>query len=267
MNRTGILIALALAVLVGLLFGLYPQLDMKIAALAYDPASRKFIFGGEWSSWLRDQSMFVVTLFAAPPILALIVKLIAPRWRMPISIRAAIYLTVTLLLAPGFLVNGVFKDDWHRSRPMDVKEFAGKEYFTAWWDSRGGCTMNCSFVSGEASAAYWLIAPASLAPPQWRAAAYAGAIAFGTAVGAFRMAFGGHFASDVLFAGLFTFMLIWVVHGLIFRWPRPSISDEAVERAFERVTIPLHLAVGRAIMRIGTAIRRAARTRPTGERS
>src|SRR5882672_9617855 len=37
MNRTGLLIALAVAVVVGLLFGLWPELDLKLAAPFFDP--------------------------------------------------------------------------------------------------------------------------------------------------------------------------------------------------------------------------------------
>ena len=36
MNRSGLLIALALALVIGLLFGIYPELDLKLAALFYD---------------------------------------------------------------------------------------------------------------------------------------------------------------------------------------------------------------------------------------
>ena len=36
MNRSGLYIALALALVVGLLFGIYPELDLQLAALFYD---------------------------------------------------------------------------------------------------------------------------------------------------------------------------------------------------------------------------------------
>ena len=42
MNRTGLFIALALALVIGLLFGIYPELDLKLAALFYDPATKSF---------------------------------------------------------------------------------------------------------------------------------------------------------------------------------------------------------------------------------
>ena len=39
MNRTGLFIALGLALVIGLLFGIFPELDLKLAALFYDAAS------------------------------------------------------------------------------------------------------------------------------------------------------------------------------------------------------------------------------------
>ena len=244
MNRTGLLIALAVAALVGVVFGLFPQLDLAFSRFFFELGGNEFIRGTEGvPRLLRDVAMWVVTGLAVPAAGALLLKLALPRRRMLVSGRAAVFLLATLALAPGLVVNGVLKDQWPRSRPIDVPQFGGQERFTAWWDPRGGCAQNCSFVSGEASGAFWTYAPAALAPPQWRPAAYAAATAFGLATGTLRMAKGGHFASDVLFAGVFTFLIVWLVHGLIYRWPRTRLAEDAVERAIERVARGPHDAV------------------------
>ena len=75
--------------------------------------------------------------------------------------------------------------------------------------SRGGiraatCPKNCSFVSGEASAGFAVLAIAVLAPAAWRLPAIALALGFGVFVGVLRVAAGGHFTSDVVFAGVLT---------------------------------------------------------------
>ena len=101
----------------------------------------------------------------------------------------------------------------------------GKERFTPWWDPRGPCTENCSFVAGEASGAFWTLAPAALAPPQWRLLAYGAALVFGIAMGVLRMAAGAHFFTDVVFAGVLMFLLIWTCHGLIYRWRPTRLTD------------------------------------------
>ena len=40
MNRTGLIIALGLALAVGLLFGIYPELDLKLAGVVLRRADR-----------------------------------------------------------------------------------------------------------------------------------------------------------------------------------------------------------------------------------
>ena len=97
--------------------------------------------------------------------------------------RAAWFLVVTLALGPGVITNLVLKDHWHRPRPIDVTEFGGSFRFTPWWDPRGPCADNCSFVSGEPSGAFWTLSAAALAPLQYRPLAYGAALAFGAGIG------------------------------------------------------------------------------------
>src|SRR5262249_62005879 len=103
-------------------------------------------------------------------------------------------------------------------------------------DRRGRCRKTSPFVAGESAGAFWTLAPATLAPPQWRPFAYAAAVTFGVAVSALRIAFGGHFFTDTVFAGVLMFLIVWVVHGLIYRWRPTRLSDAGVERALECVT-------------------------------
>ena len=241
MTRTGLTVALAIAALAGLLFGLFPDFDLKISALFFYPDKKDFML--RWVPFLgvlRDAAMYVVAGLAAPAFIALAVKLAWPRRPMLIPGRAVVYLIATLALAPGLMTNVILKDYWPRSRPIDVPQFAGEEKFTAWWDPRGGCGKNCSFVAGEGSGAFWTLAPASLAPPPWRPLAYGAALTFGAAVSALRITFGAHFVSDTIFAGVFTFLAIWLIYALIYRWPRTRITDDAVERAIERIALPPH---------------------------
>jgi membrane-associated PAP2 superfamily phosphatase len=193
--------------------------------------------------------MWIVAALAIPAGVALAAKCVLPTARMRVGGRAIVFLLATLALAPGLLVNTVLKEHWDRPRPIAVREFNGPEGFVPWWDPRGSCRHNCSFVAGEASGAFWTLAPAALAPAPIRIFAYAGAITFGSIVGILRMAFGAHFFSDVVFAGVFTFLVIWIVHGALYRWRRTAISDAAIERMVERVFMPPHAALLRFLAR------------------
>jgi len=236
MNRTGLVIALAVAAVVGVIFGLRPDLDLKLAGLFFDPER-----GGFWRSYdppylrARDAATWLITLVAMPAVVALVIKLVRPQRPLLIPGRAIVLMLVTLALGPGVVANLVFKEHWGRPRPIDVTQFGGTEHFRPWWDPRGECPYNCSFVSGEGSAAFWTIAPAAVTPPQWRAAAYAAALAFGCAVSILRMAVGAHFFTDVFFAGFFAFVVIWLLHGCLYRWRATRISDVQLERVVERM--------------------------------
>jgi lipid A 4'-phosphatase len=251
MNRSGLLIALVIAVVAGLVFGFFPELDLAISRLFYEPSTGFALHSHRLWSLLRDGSMVVVGLIIGIPIGALIAKLIRPRARLAIRGRAIVFLLTTIVLAPLLTANVVLKDNWGRPRPRDVVAFGGAEQFVPWWDPRGSCRANCSFVAGEASGAFWTIAPAALAPPAWRPLAYGAAIAFGGAIGTLRMAFGGHFFSDVVFAGVLTFLIIWVVYGLLYRWRSTCRSEEAVEQGIERIIGVLRQPFAGLFARIG----------------
>lgn len=264
MNRTGLFAVLLLAAVVGIVFGLYPELDLWLAGLFIDPTTNGFV-PRTWIRYARDASMWFIGAMAVLPAIALVIKLVLPRTRLLVSGRAIVFLLATMALGPGLVVNVVLKEHWSRSRPIDVAQFGGHEHFVAWWDPRGVCPSNCSFVTGDGSGAFWTLAPASLAPPAWRPLAYGAALTFGAAIGLMRMSFGGHFFTDVVFAGIFTFLVIWLVHGLLYRWRSSRISDEAVERAIERVAMPVHDAI-RSLFRAGP-LGRDPRERSGSERT
>jgi membrane-associated phospholipid phosphatase len=249
MNRTGLLIALAVAAAAGLTFGLYPKLDLILAEPFFNPATGIWAAAGPPAARTRDAIAWLIALIAAPAFVALIGKLMLPRRAMLLPGRAALLMIVTLALGPGLLANVILKDTWGRPRPIDVTEFRGTEHFVPWWDPRGECLKNCSFIAGEPSGAFWTLAPAAVAPPQWRVIAYGAALAFGSAVGVLRVAGGGHFVSDVVFAGVFMFLLIWLVHGLMYRWRPTAFADAAVERALECIAMPAYRLVTRLFTR------------------
>ena len=240
MNRTGLAFALAIAAAVGLVFGIWPELDLKLAGLFFDPARNGF-----WRSYdpfylrLRDASTWLIAFVAAPAIVAPVLKLLHPRRPLLIPGRAIVLMLLTLALAPGVLANLILKEHWGRPRPIDVGEFGGgAEHFRPWWDPRGDCPKNCSFVAGEPSGAFWTLAPAALVPLPWRAPARGAAPASGRWSACLcHGGAGAHFFSDVVFAGVFAFLVIWLTHGLLYRWSATRIADAAVERAIERLSL------------------------------
>lgn len=250
MNRTGLFIALGLALAIGLVFGIYPELDLKLAALFYDSATKSFPLKlNTLAAFARDGAMWIAWGIALPAIVALLVKLIRPDRPLLIPGRAIMFLLVTLTLSAGILTNLTFKSYWGRPRPVVVTQFNGDLPFVPWWDPRGRCGRNCSFFSGEGATAFWTYAPAALTPPAWRAAAFAAATVFGVLTSALRMAFGGHFFTDVAAAGLVTFLVVWLAHGFIYRWPSTRMTDQRIDAALTRFAWPGYAFVQRLLGR------------------
>jgi len=238
MNRTGLIVALAIAAVVGLAFGLFPELDLRISRHFYeymDTSHNAFAWRiNPLAMHARNIGLWIGTLLIAPAVGALVIKLMFPASRLLVSGRAIVFLIATMALGPGLLVNGVLKEHWGRPRPIDVTQFGGDEHFVPWWDTHGDCPNNCSFVSGDVAGAFWTLAPAALAPPQWRVLAYGAALILGAGMSALRVMAGAHFVTDVAFAGIFTFLIIWLVYALIYRWPRTRLTNRAIEDALER---------------------------------
>ena len=119
--------------------------------------------------------------------------------------RSALFLVLLLAIGPGLLVNTVFKDHWGRPRPSQLQLFDGREkmpYHQVW--ERGVSGQGHSFPSGHASAAFYLMCPYFLLrrrTRRWAWLALAAGIGYGLVMGVARMAQGGHFPSDVLWAG------------------------------------------------------------------
>jgi len=239
MNRTGLYIALALTLVFGLIFTLFPSLDLKIAALFYDPKTRIWPMGQvHWAIIARSAAMWLAWAFVIPSILAVLVKLFWPTRPLVISGRAILFLLGSILISAVLLSNVTFKTFWGRPRPAHVVEFNGDKQFVPWWDPEGTCPRNCSFFSGEGVTAFWTYAPAALTPPQWRPVAYVAATLFGIFTGGLRMTFGGHFATDVIASGLVSFFVIWVLYALIYRWPSTRITDYDVDVWLTRLAWP-----------------------------
>lgn len=206
-SRGGIALALGLTLLTALVFAGWPELDLRVSAAFYR-GNGHFVAAGRLGDAVRQ--IFLVVPFAVLVTFGLLylARRVGRRIGWGPSGRALVMLMASLALGPGLLVNVVLKDHWHRPRPVQVVAFGGADPFRPYDRLDGLCVRNCSFVSGEGASAFWTVAPALLLPPPWRAVALLSALCFAAAAGTLRMAFGGHFLSDTIFAALFTWLVI-----------------------------------------------------------
>ncbi|MEM7147142.1 MAG: phosphatase PAP2 family protein [Verrucomicrobiota bacterium] len=120
--------------------------------------------------------------------------------------RRSIYLLLVLLLGPGLLINGIFKEYWGRPRPRDTTPFDGKYAYekVLTYDAS---SPGKSFPSGHASMGfYFMCFYFVFRKRSWRIASLFFGLAFGAVMGWARIVQGGHFASDVVFSAGMTFL-------------------------------------------------------------
>jgi lipid A 4'-phosphatase len=238
MYQGWLLLTVAIGIALGTLFAAYPLWDVQVADWFYDHQAHEFPLATnyEWNI-VRRFANWITYILLLPPLLALLRKLIFPSLPMLIAPSIVIYLLGSFLIGPGVISNLLLKENWGRPRPNKIEQFAGTFPFQPWWRPSHDCKRNCSFVSGETSAAFWTVAPASLAPPEVRPVALGTAVLFGAAVGALRVAFGRHFVTDAVFAGVFTILVVMALHK--FCLSPLKRNDARLERGIERFSVIL----------------------------
>lgn len=202
--------ALLIAVL-SALFWIFPTIDHAATGLFYStetwfPARTDAV----WKAFRR----FGINFSLAMSILVLVLALgRAVFWQYPpvLSGRKLAFLISTAALGPGLLVNLILKDFWGRPRPHMVEDYGGQMPYTKVWEITDRCSDNCSFVSGEAASSFWILAFVLLLPKGMRLVPALLVILVGAGLSINRIAFGGHFLSDVVISWslmLFVFVLM-----------------------------------------------------------
>ncbi len=131
--------------------------------------------------------------------------------------KIASYLVLVMIIGPGLLVNSILKDNWGRPRPRDLFQYGGEyryeEPLTYDADSPGK-----SFPCGHATMGYYFFALAFVLRHRKRALAAfisLGAALWGSIIGWIRVGQGGHFASDVLWAGILVYLTAFLLYRAI----------------------------------------------------
>lgn len=181
------------------LFFFFPEIDLALSALFYDAAS------GLWWGNSQTPITLLYDFLRYLPYVLVPVLLLAMLWTLyrfglkSFQSRATIFLFLSLLIGPGFLVHTVFKESFDRARPRQVQEFAGEKQFTPAFAISNSCDRRCSsFQSGHAAMGFWFMAWA------WvyrRRSLFWLGLVIGVAASFGRITQGGHFLSDTLFAG------------------------------------------------------------------
>ncbi|UCF21749.1 MAG: phosphatase PAP2 family protein [Gemmatimonadota bacterium] len=200
------------------IFILFPDIDLWFSGLFYDPASGFYLDKALWVQIFYRGVPLVAAAVSIGLLLLVAYTVVRRRSVGPFNTRVSLYLLATLVLGPGLLVHTVFKDHWDRARPRDVVEFGGDKRFTPAFVISDQCERNCSFVAGHPSLAFYLSAFALVA--RRRRLLGATTVLLGGSVGLGRIVQGAHFLSDVVFSGIFVFLVAYLLYRFVFRLAR-----------------------------------------------
>jgi membrane-associated phospholipid phosphatase len=196
-----------LAFIAAAIFLIWPYLDLVVTHAFFDE-NHGFYGTTLWGRTLREIFRLASYAIFAAFVLAYISARLYARKRLVPTGRNLAFLALTLGFGPFLLVNGIIKEHSHRPRPFQTADFGGEWEFRPFGHFDGQCVTDCSFVSGETSTAAWSLAPALLTPPPWRAAVIAASVLFTLTMGVLRVAYGGHYLSDVTFGALINWALV-----------------------------------------------------------
>ena len=220
-----LIVAFSLALVASsMFFWIFPEVDLLVSRWFFSP-DEGFVSSSDPNlQWLRKSSPWAL----AAVIVFMLVRILrdaiagALTWSRA---RRRIWLLSGLALGPGLIVNGLLKEFWGRPRPVNLDVFGGDAVHQMVWVISDWCDGNCSFVSGEASSSAWLVAAALVTPKQVRPYATAITLLYAMSLSLNRIAFGGHFLSDVVLAWLICGLVFAILYRLIFDTAYPFHSD------------------------------------------
>ena len=199
-----------------LFFILFPKFDIFFSKLFFFEEkfiSDKYIFIRSLRSFLKDLMIVISIVSLLLIIVNIFFKMKKKTFLKPRTKLILIGFIVGPVIGCGLIANFYFKDNWGRARPINIQEFGGEKIYTQPFIISDQCERNCSWISGEASAAFSFIAGTIIIKSP---IFFLLNIIFGIIVSFCRIAMGGHFLSDNIFAMIFMIYLAIIYKYLVF---------------------------------------------------
>jgi len=231
------LIAVAIGVAAGLLFSVFPTLDIAASRLFHGQDGFA-LNAGFWRVlriiFLRGYTVWYVVIVVAGIAAARLDKPVLGldwlRW---------LYLGLCSLIGPLLLTNIILKEHWGRWRPREIIELGGTENFTSVFNPTGTCLDNCSFASGEVSSMVMIFAALAFVSVRWRPMFWLMTVVMGLLSAVLRVGQGGHFLSDTIFAGVFMVLVAAGLYWAVYLSPY-ALAGETKRREMEAKLLATH---------------------------
>jgi len=204
----------AASILVALIPTLWPELDLRAAALFAGATPAIDSVNWWWVEWINAWMPAAFRTMLAICAIAWLVSHFAQRWkawRLPLA-----FVVCAGIAGPGAVVNWGFKEHWQRARPYQVENFGGTQQFTRAAVMTDQCDNNCSFVSGHVACGFFFSSLMLIHARRRKVWLVVGTVS-GLAIGFSRMSAVAHWLSDVLWAYPITLMSSWLVWHLLLK--------------------------------------------------
>jgi lipid A 4'-phosphatase len=206
-----------------LFFTFFPKFDIFFSNFFFFEGkfiSDKYVFIRSLRSFLKD---LMIVISIASLLIIMVNFFFKNKKKTIIKFRTKLIL-IGFIVGPvigcGLIANFYFKDNWGRARPINIQEFGGEKTYTQPFIISDQCERNCSWISGEASAAFsFITGTIILKNPIF----FMLNIIFGIIVSFCRIAMGGHFLSDNIFAMIFMIYLAILYKYLVFLYLKRNV--------------------------------------------
>ncbi len=214
-------------------------LTVLVRVTGFDLEAERWIYGVGGGSWALGDHPLWKSLYQGGTVPAALVVFgalglyVASWWRHSLVGWRKVFwfLILSGLIGPGVITNGVLKESWGRPRPRELVEFGGRSEFEPVF-SYDPSSEGLSFPCGHATMGFFFLAGYFLFRRHRCGLADGflfGGLVAGGLIGIARMAQGGHFFSDVVWAAVVCWYTpIGLYYGL--GLDRGLVSDGAPER-------------------------------------
>lgn len=235
-------------VAVGILISLLSNL------MGWDIAAQEVFYDAEEDRWTGQDMQTMVWLYLNGVKPAIGIALFGASifllgfnvQRLRIYRRVALFLLLVLVIGNGLVANAILKEYWGRPRPSQVDQFGGTQAFepSLWIHTE---SSGKSFPSGHATMGFYFFALALLLRGKARLAVFAFTIAFGSIIGLSRISYGGHFFTDVVWAGIIMWLISLGFYRFMeieqnWRYERPQANNFELtpwQKVRGRILVPL----------------------------
>ncbi len=224
-------IPLSILTITAILFNRY-DLDLRIQSFYYRDGWHGDQLG--WAKLLYRYSNIPALVTAVGAVL-LYIRSFAKKSGLVIYRKMTLYLALALIFGPGILVNSILKDNWGRPRPRELELYGGRYSYEAPLNI-DPASKGKSFPCGHATTGFYFYALALLFAHRKKRhylliASFA--TLYGLLIGWVRVMQGGHFVSDVIFAGGIIYLSSWALWRMMKLDIRPFYTGKTVHRKLQ----------------------------------